>query len=154
MMVIDSRRQLPALVGEGQYPRADGVHMAPDDTMFLTDDGGRFVPKVTLDGKVLLELGCPERTVQIAERRHRRGAISISSTISAAAPMAGSMSLIARTICASVRRHRQVRNAMAELTSSLGDPHALRQRPIFYLGEIAPATRRGQPRIPNRGPAS
>jgi hypothetical protein len=24
--------------GEGEYPRAHGVHMAPDDTMFLTDD--------------------------------------------------------------------------------------------------------------------
>ena len=27
--------------------------------MFLTDDGGHFVRKVTLDGKVLLELGVP-----------------------------------------------------------------------------------------------
>ncbi|HXP03780.1 MAG TPA: hypothetical protein VN808_06645, partial [Stellaceae bacterium] len=46
-------------LGEGQYPRAHGVHMAPDDTLFLTDDGGHFVRKVTLDGKVLLELGVP-----------------------------------------------------------------------------------------------
>src|SRR5580704_3189442 len=54
------RGQFPAVMpswGEGQYPRAHGVHMAPDDTMFLTDDGGHFVRKVTLDGKVLLELG-------------------------------------------------------------------------------------------------
>src|SRR5258708_37356519 len=43
--------------GEGQYPRAHGVDIAPDDTMFLTDDGGHFVRKVTLDGKVLLALG-------------------------------------------------------------------------------------------------
>ena len=34
--------------GEGRYPRPHGVHMAPDDTMFLTDDGGHFVRKVTL----------------------------------------------------------------------------------------------------------
>jgi hypothetical protein len=27
--------------------------------MFLTDDGGHFVRKLTLDGKVLLELGVP-----------------------------------------------------------------------------------------------
>jgi sugar lactone lactonase YvrE len=33
--------------------------MAPDDTMFLTDDGGHFVRKVTMDGKILLELGVP-----------------------------------------------------------------------------------------------
>src|SRR5207248_4205580 len=35
------------------------LHMARDDTMFLTDDGGHFVRKVTLEGKVLLELGVP-----------------------------------------------------------------------------------------------
>jgi NHL repeat len=46
-------------VNEGQYPRAHGVHVTPDDTMFLTDDGGHFVRKVTLEGKVLLELGVP-----------------------------------------------------------------------------------------------
>src|SRR5258706_12657550 len=37
----------------------DPDSLAPDDTMFLTDDGGHFVRKVTLDGKVLLELGVP-----------------------------------------------------------------------------------------------
>src|SRR5215472_2329937 len=37
-------------------------HVTPDDTMFLTDDGGHFVRKVTLDGKVLLELGVPGKT--------------------------------------------------------------------------------------------
>ena len=45
--------------GEEQYPRAHGVHMGPDDSIYLTDDGGHFVRKVTLDGKVLLELGVP-----------------------------------------------------------------------------------------------
>ena len=30
-----------------------------DCSPFLTDDGGHFVRKVTLDGKVLLELGVP-----------------------------------------------------------------------------------------------
>jgi hypothetical protein len=37
----------------------DPDSLAPDDTMFLTDDGRHFVRKVTLDGKVLLELGVP-----------------------------------------------------------------------------------------------
>jgi DNA-binding beta-propeller fold protein YncE len=45
--------------GEGQYPRAHGVHMGPDDSIYLTDDGGHFVRKCSLDGKVLLELGVP-----------------------------------------------------------------------------------------------
>jgi hypothetical protein len=59
MMVFDRYGTFVCSWGEGQYPRAHGVHMAPDDTMFLTDDGGHFVRKVTLDGKVLLELGVP-----------------------------------------------------------------------------------------------
>src|SRR4051794_16853943 len=59
MMVFDRDGNFLRSWGEGQYPRAHGVHIAPDDTMFLTDDGGHFVRKVTLDGKVLLELGVP-----------------------------------------------------------------------------------------------
>ena len=53
MMVFDREGNFLRSWGEGQYLRAHGVH----DTMFLTDDGGHFVRKVTLDGKVLLELG-------------------------------------------------------------------------------------------------
>jgi DNA-binding beta-propeller fold protein YncE len=59
MMVFDREGNFLRSWGEGQYPRAHGVHIAPDGTMFLTDDGGHFVRKVTLDGKVLLELGVP-----------------------------------------------------------------------------------------------
>jgi DNA-binding beta-propeller fold protein YncE len=59
MIIFDREGNFLRSWGEGQYPRAHGVHMAPDDTMFLTDDGGHFVRKVTLDGKVLLELGVP-----------------------------------------------------------------------------------------------
>ena len=59
MMIFDREGNFLRSWGEGQYPRAHGVHVAPDDTMFLTDDGGHFVRKVTLDGKVLLELGVP-----------------------------------------------------------------------------------------------
>src|SRR2546428_7460336 len=45
--------------GEGQYIRAHGVHMGPDNSIYLTDDGGHFVRKCSLDGKVLLEIGVP-----------------------------------------------------------------------------------------------
>jgi outer membrane protein assembly factor BamB len=45
--------------GEGRYIRAHGVHMGPDDSIYLTDDGGHFVRKCSLDGQVLLELGVP-----------------------------------------------------------------------------------------------
>jgi DNA-binding beta-propeller fold protein YncE len=59
MMVFDREGNFLTSWGEGQYPRAHGLHMAPDDTIFLTDDGDHVVRKVTLEGKVLLEIGVP-----------------------------------------------------------------------------------------------
>jgi DNA-binding beta-propeller fold protein YncE len=59
MMVFDRAGNFLTSWGEGQYPRAHGLHMAPDDTIFLTDDGAHVVRQVTLEGKVLLELGVP-----------------------------------------------------------------------------------------------
>ena len=69
MMIFDREGNFLRSWGEGQYPRAHGVHVAPDDTMFLTDDGGHFVRKVTLDGKVLLELGVPGKPAPYHVRR-------------------------------------------------------------------------------------
>src|SRR5262252_5710688 len=49
--------------GEGLFTRPHcephGVHMGPDDTIWLTDDGDHTVRKCTLDGKVLMTLGVP-----------------------------------------------------------------------------------------------
>ena len=59
MMVFDRDGNFLRSWGEGQYPRAHGVHMGPDDSIYLTDDGGHFVRKCSLDGKVLLEIGVP-----------------------------------------------------------------------------------------------
>ena len=60
MMVFDREGNFLRSWGEGQYPRAHGVHMGPDDSIYLTDDGGSFVRKCRLDdGKVLMELGVP-----------------------------------------------------------------------------------------------
>src|SRR6202049_4378619 len=60
IMVFDRDGKFLRSWGEGQYPRAHGVHMGPDDPIYLTDEGGHFVRKCRLeDGKVLLELGVP-----------------------------------------------------------------------------------------------
>src|ERR1700736_2579485 len=60
VMVFDREGNFLRSWGEGEYPRAHGVHMGPDDSIYLTDDGGHFVRKCRLeDGKVLLELGVP-----------------------------------------------------------------------------------------------
>jgi len=59
VMVFDRAGNFLRSWGEGQYPRAHGVHMGPDDSIYLTDDGGHFVRKCSLDGRVLLEIGVP-----------------------------------------------------------------------------------------------
>jgi NHL repeat len=45
--------------GEGQFGRPHGMHLAADDTLYLTDDLLHVVRKCTLDGRVLLEIGIP-----------------------------------------------------------------------------------------------
>ena len=55
MMVFDRDGNFLRSWGEGQYPRAHGLHIDVDDTLYLTDDGGHVVRKCTTAGKVLLE---------------------------------------------------------------------------------------------------
>jgi DNA-binding beta-propeller fold protein YncE len=57
MMVFDRDGNFLRSWGEGLFPRAHGITLAEDDTMFCTDDGDHTVRKCTLDGKVLLTLG-------------------------------------------------------------------------------------------------
>jgi len=59
MIVFDRDGNFLRSWGEGVFPRAHGVHMAPDDTIFCTDDGAHCVRKCTLDGKVLMTIGTP-----------------------------------------------------------------------------------------------
>jgi DNA-binding beta-propeller fold protein YncE len=57
VMIFDRQGNFLRSWGEGIFPRAHGITMAPDDTMFLSDDGDHTVRKCTLDGKVLFTLG-------------------------------------------------------------------------------------------------
>ena len=57
MMVFDREGNFLRSWGEGVFPRAHGITMMPDDTVFCTDDGDHTVRKCTLDGQVLLALG-------------------------------------------------------------------------------------------------
>jgi len=59
MVVLDREGNFLRSWGEGVFKRAHGVHVAPDDTLWLTDDGDHTVRHCTLDGKVLLTLGVP-----------------------------------------------------------------------------------------------
>ncbi len=57
--VFDSAGNLLRTWGEGVFTRPHGVHVAPDDTIWLTDDGDHSVRHCTLDGKILLTIGIP-----------------------------------------------------------------------------------------------
>ena len=57
MIVFDKQGRFLRSWGEGIFPRAHGITMGPDDTIFCTDDGDHTVRKCTLDGKVLFTLG-------------------------------------------------------------------------------------------------
>ncbi len=57
--VFDAEGNFLRSWGEGVFTRAHGVHMGPDDTIWLTDDGDHTVRHCTLDGKVLLTIGVP-----------------------------------------------------------------------------------------------
>jgi DNA-binding beta-propeller fold protein YncE len=59
MMVFDREGNFLSSWGEGIFLRAHGLHLAPDDTLFLTDDKNHTVHRCTSDGKVLLTIGTP-----------------------------------------------------------------------------------------------
>ena len=57
MIVFDREGNFLRSWGEGVFPRAHGITMGPNATIFCTDDGDHTVRKCTLAGKVLLTLG-------------------------------------------------------------------------------------------------
>ena len=59
MVVFDRDGNFLRSWGEGLFHRAHGVHMAPDDSLWLTDDGDHTVRHCTLEGKVLATIGVP-----------------------------------------------------------------------------------------------
>jgi hypothetical protein len=59
MVVLDRDGNFLRSWGEGVFRRPHGLHMAPDDTLWLTDDGDHTVRHCTLEGKVLLTIGIP-----------------------------------------------------------------------------------------------
>src|SRR3984893_10853404 len=59
MIVFDRAGNFLRSWGEGLFNRPHGVHVAPDDTLYCTDDGDHTVRRMTPDGKMLLEIGVP-----------------------------------------------------------------------------------------------
>jgi len=61
LIVFDREGTFLTSWGEGLFTRPHAVTMGPDNTIYLTDDGGHTVRKCTLDGRVLLTIGIPGR---------------------------------------------------------------------------------------------
>ncbi|HTQ00802.1 MAG TPA: peptidyl-alpha-hydroxyglycine alpha-amidating lyase family protein [Casimicrobiaceae bacterium] len=59
MVVFDRDGSVLRTWGEGLFKRAHGVHVGPDEALYLTDDEDHTVRKCTLEGKVLLTIGVP-----------------------------------------------------------------------------------------------
>ena len=61
MIVFDRDGNFLRSWGEGVFNRAHGLHIGPDESLYCTDDGDHSVRKCTLEGKVLLTIGIPDK---------------------------------------------------------------------------------------------
>ncbi len=62
LIVFDREGNFLRSWGEGVFsPRPHGLTLGPDDTLYCTDDGDHTVRKCTLDGKVLMTIGVPNK---------------------------------------------------------------------------------------------
>lgn len=64
VIVFDKNGNFIKSWGEGMFPRAHGITLGPDDTLYLTDDGDHTVKQCTLDGKLLMTLGVPGKPAE------------------------------------------------------------------------------------------
>ena len=81
LIVLDREGNFLSAWGDGVFNRAHGVHMGPDDTIYLTDDGDHTVRKCTLEGRVLLTIGVPGEPAPFERRAvspvHAYGAVAV-----------------------------------------------------------------------------
>ncbi len=61
MIVLDRDGKFLGSWGEGMFTRPHAATMAPDDTLWLVDDGDHTIRHCSLDGKVLLTIGTPNQ---------------------------------------------------------------------------------------------
>jgi hypothetical protein len=59
MIVFDREGRFLRSWGEGIFPHAHGIYLAPDQTIYCTDDGSHTMTRHDLDGRVLMRLGMP-----------------------------------------------------------------------------------------------
>jgi hypothetical protein len=79
MMVFDRDGTFLRSWGEGVFERPHGIHMAPDDTIFCTDDGDHSLRRLSIDGKLLATIGIPGEPAPFMSGepfRHAHGALA------------------------------------------------------------------------------
>jgi DNA-binding beta-propeller fold protein YncE len=59
MIVLDREGNVLRTWGHGVFKHAHGLHIAPDSTLYCTDDSDHTVRRCTPEGKILLEIGIP-----------------------------------------------------------------------------------------------
>jgi DNA-binding beta-propeller fold protein YncE len=59
MIVLDQDGNFLASWGEELFKRPHGLHLAADDALYCTDEGGHTVCKCSLSGELLLTIGTP-----------------------------------------------------------------------------------------------
>ncbi|MFL2756468.1 MAG: peptidyl-alpha-hydroxyglycine alpha-amidating lyase family protein [Dehalococcoidia bacterium] len=61
VMVFDNDGNFISSWGEDIFSRPHGISLGPDNTIYCTDDGDHTVRQCTLDGKILLTIGTPNK---------------------------------------------------------------------------------------------
>src|ERR1700704_6488003 len=69
VMVFDRDGNFLRSWGEGLFPRAHGIFVAPDETLWLTDDGDHTAPPSHPGGKGPPASGYPGKAAPVHERR-------------------------------------------------------------------------------------
>ncbi len=59
IIVLDREGNVLRTWGHGLFTHAHGLHIAPDDTLYCTDDGDHTVRRCTPEGKLLMQIGVP-----------------------------------------------------------------------------------------------
>src|SRR5260370_40877639 len=65
MIVLDREGNVLRTWGHGVFKHAHGLHIAPDETLYCTDDFDHTVRRSTPEGKILLEIAAPGRAASV-----------------------------------------------------------------------------------------
>jgi sugar lactone lactonase YvrE len=65
MVVLDREGNVLRTWGHGFFKHPHGLHIAPDGTLYCTDDGDHTVRRCTPEGQVLMQLGIPGKAAPI-----------------------------------------------------------------------------------------